>query len=138
MAEDPANPHCPRCGGASWKLGFNTQGRQRYVCRACRRTFSGATVRLLKRRRAREERRRLSRLSERLRRARTLAEFVGVIDARVGRAIARSPALGGLVRRGEYARRKGVSREYVRRLVKEDRLLTARVCGVEWVSEREP
>lgn len=137
MSEGGRNPVCPRCAGAAWKLGFNEQGRQRYLCRDCQRTFTDATARRLARRGEREEARLVRQRAERLRRARTLAEFVGVLDPQTEEAIARSPVFGEMVRRAEFARRNGVSREYVRRLVKDKRLFTIFVGGVEWVSARE-
>lgn len=127
---------CPRCDGASCKAGINAQGRQRYWCRACRKVFTDATARLLSRQRERDEQRLIRQHSDRLRRARTLAEYVAVIDPLTGAAIARSPIFGEMMRRTELAKRKGISREYVRRLVKANRLFTLRIGDVEWVSAR--
>ena len=40
---DPTNPPCPHCGGAATVGKGQTEGRQRWVCRSCRRSFGATT-----------------------------------------------------------------------------------------------
>ena len=39
----PMNPPCPHCGGAATVRKGRTEGRQRWVCRSCRRSFGATT-----------------------------------------------------------------------------------------------
>ena len=42
---DPRNPPCPHCGRVPTVRKGRTQGRQRWVCRGCRRSFGVTTGR---------------------------------------------------------------------------------------------
>jgi hypothetical protein len=129
MPKPPGNPLCPHCGGASWKAGLNKkQRRQKYLCRECRRGFSDSTYE----RRLRDE---SLKLAARLRRARTLAEFISVLYPKAAATVARSPILRKLVRQSEYARLKGISRQYVSQLIKDGRLFRVQAGGVNWVTK---
>jgi hypothetical protein len=131
MPKPPGNPPCPHCGGASWKAGLNKkQRRQKYLCRECRRGFSDSTY---ERRRRDESLKRATRL----RRARTLAEFISVLYPKAAKTVARSPILRKMVRQSEYARREGISRQYVSQSIKDGRLFRVRAGGVNWVTKLE-
>ena len=131
MPTPPGNPLCPHCGGASWKAGLNKkQRRQRYLCRECRRGFSDSTYRRLSRDSSRQR-------AERLRRARTLAEYITVLYTKAAKTGARSPILRAMVRQSEYARRAVVSRQYVSQWIKDGRLFRVRAGGVNWGTKLE-
>ena len=40
---DPTNPPCPRCGQAATVRKGHTEGRQRWLCPGCRRSFGATT-----------------------------------------------------------------------------------------------
>src|SRR5215213_10287476 len=129
MSKPSGNLLCPHCGGASWKAGKNRkQGRQRYLCRECRRGFSDTTERRLRRAESRQR-------AARLQRARTLAEFILVSYPKAAKTVARSPILRAMVRQSEYARREGLSRQYVSQLIKDGRLFSVRAGGINWVTK---
>ena len=131
MTHPRGNLPCPYCGAASWKAGLNKkQGRQKYLCRECRRGFSDSTY---KRRRRDES----LKLAARLKRARTLAEFISVLYPKSAATVSRSPILRKMVRQSEYARRKGISRQYVSQLIKDGRLFRVRAGGFDWVTKLE-
>lgn len=125
------NPLCYHCQGYTRIRGYESKrGRWRYMCVDCGRRSSARTADVATTPAIRE-------LQARLQKARmvalTLGEFFAIAEGKDPRN--QDVLLAHYLRRSEYARRRGVSRQRVHQWITEGRLRRVQVGGLTWVRE---